>query len=79
MDVRLRGERDGIAAAQMIRNGLGSAIVFVTGNEDADTSARIKSVCGVGPVRKPVVPKTLVSAVLEALHKAPGRSGTSLQ
>jgi AmiR/NasT family two-component response regulator len=67
MDVRLKGERDGIAAAYAIREALGTPIVFVTGNEEAETVGRIRAVNGSSPVHKPVRASALIDAVLEAL------------
>jgi AmiR/NasT family two-component response regulator len=69
MDVRLRGERDGIASAHAIRTLLDAPIIFVTGNEDPDTVARIRAASGGLPVHKPVHPRALIDAVLVALNR----------
>ena len=80
MDVRLKGDRDGIAAAQAIRSAIPTSVVFVTGNEDVDTVARIKASGGSDPVQKPVRPGVLVEAVLKALRgDAVGGRGPTLQ
>lgn len=68
MDVRLRGERDGIAAAHAIRTQLDTTIVFVTGNEDLDTVARIMATSGGPPVHRPIRPRGLIEAALTALR-----------
>jgi len=68
MDVRLKGPRDGIAAAHAIRARRDVPIVFVTGNEESTTLERIRVFNGTAPVGKPVRATALISAVLAALR-----------
>jgi CheY-like chemotaxis protein len=75
MDVRLKGARDGIAAAEAIREAHGIPIVFVTGNEEATTLGRIRGFNGSSPVPKPVRAPALVQAVLAALQGATRGTG----
>ena len=41
MDVRLRGQQDGVDAALAIHEQVGSKVIFITGSKDATTAARI--------------------------------------
>jgi CheY-like chemotaxis protein len=66
MDVRLMGDTDGVDAARAIRAFSDVPIVFVTGNTDPSTAARIRAF-GASLVAKPVIQETLVLAVAHAL------------
>lgn len=74
MDVRLMGDKDGIDAAHEIRAFSDVPIVFVTGNTEPSTVARIRAF-GAAPVAKPVVQETLVLAVAHALRGEAGGRG----
>jgi CheY-like chemotaxis protein len=54
MDVGLRGEMDGIEAAQRIRAECGCPIVFMTGAGDPETNARMKRIAGSAVLGKPL-------------------------
>ena len=69
MDVRLKGARDGIAAAYAIQEAHDTPIVFVTGNEEAETVGRIRAFNGSNPMHKPVRVSDLVLAVLDARRR----------
>jgi CheY-like chemotaxis protein len=69
MDVRLRGEPDGIEAAQMIQDRGPIPIVFVTGNSDSDTMQRMKQLRGAQIILKPV----LINELRDAIIRAAGR------
>lgn len=77
MDVRLRGDRDGITSASAIQELVGAPVVFVTGNEDADTVARIMAISGSRPVKKPVIARDLIEAVLASLERGMRGPGAS--
>ena len=66
MDVRLRGEPDGIEAAQLIQRREPIPIVFVTGNSDADTMQRMRQLSGAEIILKPVLINELRDAILRA-------------
>jgi two-component system response regulator HydG len=53
MDIRLRGQRDGIDAAQQLRDICDPGIVFVSAYADADTVARTGDVGALGYIVKP--------------------------
>lgn len=42
MDMRLRGERDGVDAALEIHHTVGSKVIFITGSREPATMARIQ-------------------------------------
>jgi CheY-like chemotaxis protein len=66
MDVRLRGEPDGIEAAQVIQRRESTPIVFVTGNSDAETMRRMRQLGGAQIILKPVLINELRDAILRA-------------
>lgn len=55
MDVRLRGEPDGIEAARVIRQAVGSSIIFITASRAPETVARIAADHPAGLLFKPIV------------------------
>jgi CheY-like chemotaxis protein len=69
MDVRLRGNLDGIDAARAIRHDSSTPIVFVTGNADSRTMRRMTDVEGAQVILKPV----LIDELHDAIIRAAGR------
>ena len=69
MDVRLRGQPDGIEAAQVIRRRGPTPIVFVTGNSESDTMQRMARLSGAQIILKPV----LINELRDAIIRAGGR------
>ncbi|MBU6371897.1 MAG: response regulator [Alphaproteobacteria bacterium] len=67
MDVRLRGARDGIDAAQEIRARVGARIIFVTGSREPATVARAEAVEADALLFKPIRPQDLEAAVMRVL------------
>ncbi|HEY1186146.1 MAG TPA: response regulator [Gemmata sp.] len=67
MDIRLRGDEDGIDAATLISERADVPIVFMTAHSDADTIARAMLIRPYGYVVKPVREADLVTAVQTAL------------
>ena len=68
MDVFLNGSVNGIEAAMEIRSGSDIPIVFITGYEEEKIIERIKSVKFSTYLIKPFAPKTLESAIIQALQ-----------
>jgi len=68
MDVRLRGEPDGIEAAEIIRQRGPVPIVFVTGNSDSTTMQRMRQLGGAEIILKPVLINELRDAILRAVR-----------
>ena len=69
VDVRLRGRRDGIEGAQLLREQFGVAVVFLTAQTDPETKDRAAAVNPVGFLRKPVHPERLVQAIQTAVQE----------
>ena len=69
MDIQLRGEMDGIAAAVAIRASHDLPIVFLTAFSDEETLRRVSSTGAYGFVRKPVDERDLRIAVEMALFR----------
>jgi len=69
MDIRIKGQTDGIAAAQELRERFGTPIIFLTAHADARTLARAKSTEPSGYLLKPVKSSELKVSIELALHK----------
>lgn len=54
MDVRLRGERDGVDAALDIHEQVGSQVIFVTGSREQTTLDRIEKDHAAATLFKPI-------------------------
>jgi DNA-binding NarL/FixJ family response regulator len=76
MDMRLRGEKDGVDAALAIYESVGSKVVFITGSQEPATRSRIDLDHPAAVLIKPVSDRMLKSAVMSALaasgHAPPG-------
>ena len=59
MDIKLKGEMDGIHAAEEIRKSLDIPILFVTGNSDSKTKSRIEQISNCSVLQKPVMAEDL--------------------
>lgn len=70
MDITLRGEVDGIAAARSLQERLGVPILFVTAHADAPTLARARAINPAGYLLKPFTAQQLETAVRKALASA---------
>jgi two-component system cell cycle sensor histidine kinase/response regulator CckA len=68
MDIRLRGQRDGIAAANDIRDATETPVVFLTSHSDRATLERAKQSAPFGYVLKPFDERELLIALEMASH-----------
>ena len=69
MDVRLRGEEDGVDAALAIHESTGSKVIFITGSREPATMARIELDHATAVLFKPIYGHQLRNAVDAALGK----------
>ncbi|UKO96023.1 hybrid sensor histidine kinase/response regulator [Nostoc sp. UHCC 0870] len=69
MDIRLRGETDGIQAAEQIWNTLQIPIIYVTGHSDKSTVERATFTFPFGYILKPVRDQELYVAIQTALNR----------
>ena len=69
MDIRLKGEMDGIQAAAQIWSRLRIPVVYSTGHSDRSTMARAKATGPFGYVLKPVEEQELYVAIETALQR----------
>jgi CheY-like chemotaxis protein len=67
VDVRLRSEMNGIVAARVIRERLGSRVIFATAHMDAGTRGAMEVVGYDAMLAKPYTPDELIDAVRQAL------------
>jgi len=69
MDIRIKGDRDGIETASILRKRFDVPIVYLTAYADESTVARVKQTESFGYLLKPVKTNELRSAVEIALYK----------
>lgn len=68
MDVRLKGAKDGVDAAQEIHSANDCPIVFITGSREPATVARISDGHPAATLFKPISQSQLQSALEDVLH-----------
>ena len=68
MDVRLRGEMDGIQAAEIIRDRFNLPVVYLTANADEDTILRAKKTTPFGYLVKPFNERELRATIEIAFY-----------
>jgi len=71
MDIRLRGEEDGVDAASRIRSFSSVPIVYLTANTEEKTLERARNTEPTGFITKPFEEKALLSIVKNALPGIP--------
>ncbi|MEH2231207.1 MAG: response regulator [Nostoc sp.] len=69
MDIRLRGETDGIQAAEQIWHHLQIPIIYVTGHSDKSTVERARLTSPFGYILKPIKEQELYVAIQTALNR----------
>jgi len=69
MDVRIKGDVDGVAAAELLRTRFDIPVVYLTAYADERTIGRAKITEPYGYLLKPVRPEELRSAIEVSLHK----------
>jgi DNA-binding NarL/FixJ family response regulator len=69
MDMRLRGQKDGVDAALAIHESVGSKVIFITGSQETGTMARIQLDHPIAVLLKPVSGRQLKAAVNDALGR----------
>jgi len=79
MDIRLRGEIDGIQAAEQIWNLLQIPVLYITGHSDKSTVERAKLTNAFGYILKPVKEQQLYVAIQTALNRYQHEQLTQLQ
>jgi PAS domain-containing protein len=69
MDIRLKGDMDGIATAQTMKTELEMPVVYITAHADEETINRATSTEPFGYILKPIRDSELRSAVQISIHK----------
>ncbi len=69
MDIRIDGQRDGIAAAQEVRAIHHVPVVFLTAHADRATLERAKAAAPFGYITKPLGPASLNTSIEMAIYK----------
>ena len=68
MDLRLDGTKDGVDAALVIHEEVGSKVIFITGSQELSSIARIRSVHPSAILFKPIASQQLHDAVNAAIE-----------
>ena len=71
MDIKLKGELDGVDAMQEIRKQSNVPVIFLTGNSDSKTKSRVGNISNSRYMQKPILTIEIVDAVNEILAKNP--------
>lgn len=69
MDIKLKGEMDGIDAMNEIRKKSDVPVIFLTGNSDSRTKQRLGNISNSSYMQKPILTIEIVDAVNEILAK----------
>ena len=69
MDVRLKGDMDGIRAAELINEKMRVPVVYLTGDSDQKTLQRAKAASAYGYVLKPFHIRNLIVAIEVAVDR----------
>jgi two-component system, cell cycle sensor histidine kinase and response regulator CckA len=69
MDIRIKGDMDGIATAQAMRTELETPVVYITAHADEETINRATRTEPFGYILKPIRDSELRSAVQISIHK----------
>ncbi len=69
MDIRIKGKRDGIETADILRQQFGISVVYLTAHADEVTIERAKKTEPYGYLLKPIRPAELRSVIEVAVHK----------
>jgi len=70
MDIRLKGDMDGVATAQALKTELQTPVVYITAHADQETIDRAKVTEPLGYILKPVSDGDLRSVVQTSIYKA---------
>jgi DNA-binding NarL/FixJ family response regulator len=68
MDMRLRGQGDGVDAALVIHATVGSKLIFITGSREPRTMARIRLDHPSAVLFKPISTQQLRTSIEAAIH-----------
>ncbi len=68
MDMRLRGEKDGVDAAMAIHETVGSKVIFITGSSEPSTINRIELDHPAAVLFKPVSDRQVRAAIEAAMR-----------
>src|ERR1035438_2849366 len=69
MDIRLKGEMDGVATAEVLRSELQTPVVYLTAHADHETLERAKLTEPLGYILKPISDGDLRSVVQTSIYK----------
>jgi len=69
MDIRLKGDMDGVEAARQIRTNFRLPVIFLTAHADDSTLQRAKAADPLGYIVKPFAETTVNAVIQTALHK----------
>lgn len=68
MDIKLRGDMDGVQAAEQIKARLGIPVIYLTANTDQETYERAMATGPLGYLQKPFEIDVLAATIARALQ-----------
>lgn len=68
MDIKLKGQMDGIEAAKQILKMQSLPIIFMTGNSDIETKTRALALNPAEYMHKPIVLKNMITKIRQILN-----------
>lgn len=69
VDVKLKGDKDGIELVSEIRKESNCSVLFLTGNTDPRTLSKISLITNSSYLSKPILTKDLIEALLNLLGR----------
>lgn len=69
MDIRIKGDMDGVDTAHRIREFTNIPVIFISAHADAHTIERVKETCPYGYLTKPFNEKELLTTIETGLYK----------
>ncbi len=69
MDIKLRGDMDGIEAAQVVKERFGIPVIYLTANTDQETYQRAMATGPLGYLQKPFELEVLAETIAKALKQ----------
>jgi DNA-binding response OmpR family regulator len=77
MDIKIQGEKDGIATAKMMQSSKSVAILFISAYADTDFLERAKDINTIGYLVKPIQSNTLLTTIEVGMSHIPNRDFNS--
>lgn len=78
MDIKLRGEMDGVEAGKVIKERFGIPVIYLTANTDHETYERAMATGPLGYLQKPFELEVLAATIARALEQIRAGAGSAV-